>query len=867
MKKNVHIIPHMHWDREWYFSDEESKILLINNMEEILELLESNEKYPYFLLDGQTAIIEDYLLFKPENKKRMKKLVTDGKLIIGPWYTQTDEMVVGGESIVRNLLYGHKDCLQFGNVMKIGYLPDSFGQSASMPQILNGFGIKHSVFWRGVSERVGTDKTEFYWKDDNDNKVLVQILPLGYAIGKYLPSDEKALMTRMDNYFSVLDKGASTKEIVMPNGHDQMPIQKNIFDIIKILENNYKDRQFFLSKYENLFSEIEKTPPLDTLKGEFLDGKYMRVHRSIYSTRADIKSSNTRIENKITNILEPLASIAYNLGFDYYSGYIESIWKEIMKNHAHDSIGCCCSDKVHQAISNRFFTSEEKTDSLIEYYKRKIVDAMEETITLDKLTAFNLLPYERNCVVEGEIITKMKNFILLDSNDNKVEFEIIDYEEVDAGLIDRQIVHYGNYDPFVKYILNFKDIIPSMGYKTYFIKEDSSAQLNICKKDNINTLENSHYIINIGKNGSLTIFDKKNNVNYENVMLVEDGGDDGDEYDYSPLKNDMLICSNDCEARVQITKHKYKSVGDISYTLKVPKDLISREQKKLDSSIDFNFNITLQNDCPIIMVVLEVNNSAKDHRVRLLIPNELQSAFSVSDNQFGVIKRSVVDEAMKVWEAENWKERPDSIYPMLSYVTLDNENAMSFLTNSVREFEIIGENYNTIAITIFRSVGFLGKEELIRRPGRPSGIKLATPDSQMIGENTYSFAFSAKQENMTRLAKEYLTPIVTYNKMPHNAMKLNSSLFKTPYEYSVFCEKNKQITLSAFKKSEYKNGFIVRYYNGTNKKVFATLDFTSGNMERTNLNEETLYSLDTVEDIPINYNEVQTYYISLLNRR
>ena len=90
MAKKVHVVPHMHWDREWYFTTEESRILLINNMEEIMEMLETREDYPCYVLDGQTAVLEDYFAIKPENKERIKKLVEAGKLVVGPWYTQTD---------------------------------------------------------------------------------------------------------------------------------------------------------------------------------------------------------------------------------------------------------------------------------------------------------------------------------------------------------------------------------------------------------------------------------------------------------------------------------------------------------------------------------------------------------------------------------------------------------------------------------------------------------------------------------------------------------------------------------------------------------------------------------------------------------
>ena len=130
-------------------------------MAEILDMLEHNQDYPCYVLDGQSVVLEDYLSAVPQNKERIANLVAQGRLKIGPWYTQTDEMVVGGESIVRNLLYGKLDCDKFGSRMMIGYLPDSFGQSAAMPKILKGFGIEKSLFWRGYSQRLGIDKSEF----------------------------------------------------------------------------------------------------------------------------------------------------------------------------------------------------------------------------------------------------------------------------------------------------------------------------------------------------------------------------------------------------------------------------------------------------------------------------------------------------------------------------------------------------------------------------------------------------------------------------------------------------------------------------------------------------------------------------------
>ncbi|MCF0106724.1 MAG: alpha-mannosidase [Holdemanella sp.] len=855
MAQQVHIVPHCHWDREWYFSCEESKYLLLNNMDEIFEMLETRDDYPCYILDGQTAILEDYFQYKPENKARFKSLVQQGKLRIGPWYTQTDAMVVGGESITRNLLYGHKDCKEFGQIMKIGYLPDSFGQSSQMPMILNGFGIHRSMFWRGTSERMGTNKTEFYHESADGSKVLCQLLPLGYAIGKYLPQEKEALALRCSKYMPVLDRGATSDHILVPNGHDQMPIQKNIFEVMMTLKEIYPEKHFFLSDYESVFEELEKKKDYATLKGEFLDGKYMRVHRSIYSSRADIKSLNTRIEYKLTNILEPLATIAHSLGFDYFDGAIERIWKDIMKNHAHDSIGCCCSDKVHKEIVSRFTLAEEKIDQMITFYKRKIVDAMSLDLSLDKLSAFNLLPYEKKGVIKGQFITRMKGFEIVDENKNPISFNVIHKEIVDAGLIDRQIVHYGNYDPFVKYEIEFIDTLPAMGYKTYFILE-SEKEYDVEYIEG-NALDNEYYHIDIHENGTLKILDKVRNTTYDNVLLMEDGSDDGDSYDYSPLEKDWILTSENCKADVSIQKNVYSDIAKISLDMHISKDLEERINHQMTGMVHFDIQITLQKQSDSIDIRTTIHNQAKDHRVRMILPMNISSKTTLADNPFGTIERSIVDSAMEVWEKEKWSERPDSIYPMLSFVKMKEDN-LSFITNSIREYEAIDEN--TLSITLFRSIGYLGKENLVRRPGRPSGIKMEIPDSQMIGTYTFDFALTCQSnETIAKTSKEYLTPVITYNKMPYNAMKLNIPKVKTPYQYSLLNIQNDGFILSALKLSENKEGYIVRGYNPTSHPI--EVDIVSPyHKHNTNLNEEIIQS--NVQMVSIVPNQVKTVFLS-----
>lgn len=861
MANKVHIVPHFHWDREWYFTAEESKILLVHDMEEILERLEQDKNYPCFVMDGQTSVLEDYFSVAPQNRERVKKLVREGRLKIGPWYTQIDEMVVGGESILRNLLYGLRDCREFGPAMMIGYLPDSFGQCARMPQILNGFGITRSMFWRGTSQRMGTNKTEFWWNDEDGSRVVVQLLPLGYAIGKYLPTELSSLKVRMDKYMPVLERGASTDHILIPNGHDQMPIQKDIYDVMDTMKDLYPEKDFFLSSYEQVYDEIEKNENLDTLTGEFLDGRYMRVHRSIYSSRADLKIANTRIEHKITHILEPLASVAYGLGFPYHHGLIEVIWKEIMKNHAHDSMGCCCSDKVHRAIQDRYFLAEERTDRLIEYYERQIADAMRCDEALDKLVVYNLLPYERTQVIRAEIITKMKSFDLKIPCGDTTPYRILSAEIIDAGLIDRQIVHYGDYEPFVKYTVEFLATVPSFGFETYLIQEsqnEPSGNKPFPKEDH--RMENEYLAVDICPNGTLNILDKKTGQTYHRVLLIEDSSDDGDGYDYSPLPDDYVVTSDEITASISCTHCGYSQKAYIEFEMKVPANLASRKANALDGYMKIQTTLELKQHSEVLDICIQIDNQAEDHRVRALVPNRLASSFSISDNPFGEIYRPVRDDAMDVWQEQKWSERPDSIYPFLTYVTTDAADSLAVITDSVREYEIIGTQYDIIAITLFRSVGVLGKENLVRRPGRPSGIKMDTPDSQMPGMHCYTFGIAGKCSRLPLLAREYVTPLISYNKMPYNAMKLNPSEFQTPYRFSLLKEQHGEAVLSVLKKAEDEDALILRFYQGHHDDAHISLykDGAILYVKQVCLDESDQGELCKADSLPIKKNQILT---------
>src|SRR5580693_3654069 len=192
--RRIAIVPHTHWDREWYKSYQDFRLNLVDMVDLLIPLLESDPSYSYFMLDGQMAVVDDYLEIRPEAEDRMRALAGAGRLSMGPWYILLDEFLVSGETIIRDLQMGLRRSAAFGGPTEIGYLPDMFGHVAQMPQILALAGFEHTVVWRGVPSVI--DKTGFLWEAPDGSTVRAEYLPVGYGNGAAIPNDAKSLIQR-----------------------------------------------------------------------------------------------------------------------------------------------------------------------------------------------------------------------------------------------------------------------------------------------------------------------------------------------------------------------------------------------------------------------------------------------------------------------------------------------------------------------------------------------------------------------------------------------------------------------------------------------------------------------------------------------
>src|SRR5256884_8502718 len=159
-----HLIPHTHWDREWYLPRAAFQARLLPALDDLIERLQTDAGYKSFLLDGQTVLVADYLNARPERKADLQALVKTGRLQVGPWYVLADELIPSGEALVRNLLLGAADADQLGGRLDVLYSPDAFGHPAAWPTLAREFGIRCGVVWRGVGAATRPERAPYRWR-------------------------------------------------------------------------------------------------------------------------------------------------------------------------------------------------------------------------------------------------------------------------------------------------------------------------------------------------------------------------------------------------------------------------------------------------------------------------------------------------------------------------------------------------------------------------------------------------------------------------------------------------------------------------------------------------------------------------------
>ncbi len=847
-KYKMHLVPHIHWNREWFLTYQNSQMRLVDILDHVLEVLENDPKIKSYTLDGHTALVEDYLEIRPENKDKIIDYVKQKRLLIGPWFIETNQFLVSGESIIRNLILGNKISNKLGGRMDVGYLPDAPGHISQMPQILKGFGIDSAVVYRGMGcTKISELKTEYIWLSPDGTSVLLIYMPKGFNIVHTLKMFNITLASSEISKIQMeLSSCVTTQNILL-----MCSTLSPILDLSKTIDqinDCINDGEIIFSDLPNYIESIRQiNPNLEEIFGELLDCRRTCITPGVLSARVPIKQENEYIQTIMERWVEPYSTFTWILGAKYPEEYIWLAWKYLMYNQFCDTISGTCIDKVYDEVKVRFQKALEVAEVLTKRALEGIVfciDTKESSPKDSYLVVFNPLPWQRTDLVEAIIDipweVTVSDIALYDSNDDLVTIQIVDlWTEQSANMM--PLVR-----PFYKWskrvlIAFIACNVPSNGYKTYKISYKSATTNNYQNNISIqpSVLENEYLKVEIKANGTLNITDKNTGTIYQDCNLFEDSGDAGDLYTFTPPLWNRVITSSNSEAEIELVKNgpvfsRYKVKmkiyipEELTPSEEIPEEVIleghplcdlldsepypSRTQRS-DKLIENEIvsYITLASKSSRVDITTEVDNRSKEHRLRVLFPSDIKTQYSYSDTPFDIIRRPI-----EISYIGGEEEDAIATYPFSTFVDINDSNiGLAIISGGLFEYEVKNDGRNTIALTLLRCVGWLNRDILYNRRRHLAPI-LPTPDAQCLGKHLFNYSIfphsgTLESAEVYKQAHQHNVPMRTIQTNMHDGIleKEMSFLSCTPDE----------LIISAIKKAEKENAVIVRLYNISNRDV------------------------------------------------
>jgi len=872
----IHLISHTHWDREWYRTFQQFRMKLVELVDSLLEILETDPDFKHFNFDGQTIVLEDYLEIKPQNEERLKKQIQDGRIAVGPWYILPDEFLVSAEATVRNLILGHRIAKEFGKVMKVGYIPDPFGHISQMPQILRGFGIDNIILWRGFGGEPDQTSSEYYWEAPDGSRVLFIHLPnVGYSETLHIPTDPEHAVAVVTTLKEEYQKRATTPYLTLFNGSDHIRPQPEIPQIIKNVNEKLNDAVIIHSSLSDYVGKLRESVPEDlkVVQGELRGGfKHAYLLTGVLSTRMYLKQENEKAQTLLEKWAEPFSSFVWMLGETYPHEFLWQSWKYLIQNHPHDSICGCSVDAVHDQMMTRFAWSEEIAEELatnnLNMIANKINTSNSEP-TIQHLTVFNPLGWNRSEVVQTTIdfltpdqtpgvefhpIThsspyteEVAGFVIQDEHGNEIPYQLIK-KNICKDIVPSMVTF-----PVIQKVVRFEillkaDDVPACGYKTYTVipqpaitEYEGGVQNLFCCSASCE-MENEYLNVQVQSNGTLTITDKTTGEMYDNCNAFEDSGDVGDEYNYSYPLRDRIVYNIGLPAVIELVEQgPLRVTYKVTQTLPVPKCATKDRQTRSQEMVDIPITsyISLSAGAKRIDITTEVENNAKDHRLRVLFPSGIQTDYSYAEGQYDVVKR-----AIQLPDPNDYLiEKPCPTHPQQSFVDInDGDSGLAIINKGLPEYEVKDDAFRTIALTLLRGVESINRNDLLTRPGGQAGWSYPAPGGQCLGKHTFHHAIAPHEGTwqdglIHREAHQH--------NVPCRVVQTDSHQGNLPRELSFVSVYPDSFIISAIKKAEIEDALIVRVYNASDKTTTGEVRVSQKikGAVLTNLNEEPLETI------------------------
>ncbi len=869
----VHVISHTHWDREWYLTREDYRLRLIDLVDGVLDRMDRDDKFTFFHLDGQTIVLEDYLEVRPDQKERLRRRIGGGRLLVGPWYVMPDMFLVSGEALVRNLAIGHRLAESFGGVMRAGYTPDPFGHVAQMPQILAGFGLDNAILWRGF----GGPRSEYIWEGHDGTRTLLLHFPReGYCNAFRLPllprevrSMEAAEVVERERARSAVGS------VLLMAGIDHTEPHPELLTLVGEIgsgEGIAAALSTLPAYVDGVRSAVAaREIALEVVQGELRAGEdYSNLLPGVLSARTYLKKSNVRAQALIEKTVEPLALFAWLAGEPHPTGVLAYAWKTLIENHPHDSICGCSIDEVHDENETRFArvlqaAEGQKTRSL-RALARRVEPAPEGSVRflvvnsdihsfdgpVDVVIDLPVESAEPGRMLDSSLFDAPLAFFprgsailaVTDPEGREVPFQEIRREERIEQWTSR--IELPLAVRVERLHLACAVSLPPAGFIACDALVGARPAPPASPDASQRAIENDLLRIEANDDGTLQVVDKRSGASWANVLEIEDVGDVGDEYNFSPPANDSRQTTRGARgAAIRVlTDGPRRSVLRVATALEVPRSASADRggRRAETATIEAVIEIEIDQGSPIVACRLRVDNRARDHRLRVLFPTGARAVTeSRADTAFGVVRRA----AQRFVPTAPMPETPVNAAPLQSFVDAgDAARGMTVLSEGLMEYEVLpaGADTAAIALTVLRAVGWLSREDLATRRGN-AGPSLETPGAQCLGTHEFRFAFVPRAEppsegELCDLGRRFLAPPSVV--VGTNGPKGNPPLGRRHSFLALDGEPRGAVALSALKKADDRDSVILRVFNPGDRPVETQVnsDRALSGAHRTNLREQ-----------------------------
>jgi alpha-mannosidase len=866
----IHVVSHTHWDREWRHPFQASRALLVEMFDRLIELLDSTFGFRCFLLDSQCIVLEDYLAIKPEKEPELRRLVKEGRIHIGPWYTLPDTPELGGESIVRNLLMGMSITRQWEGQKWSGYCPCSFGQSSQMPQIFLGFNLDHIFFYRGNNDRV--TRSEFIWEGPDGSRIMGMrsVNPYGRAnwfVHVYRPvalnrwpmqweyrweegrlpfrpctEEDAASDYRLlegghrgrlypENLPEALEaikrdavKGATCRHLLYMDGMDQTSPCPHTPEIVE-LANRLRTGDTYLhgSFYDYVQAVKEDARNLEVRRGEFrypmVEGLWQNLYPGMLSARIYLKQQNRRCEAGLQKNADTWAALAALLGMEFSEGLLKLAWRYLLANQAHDSIAGCSVDLVHEDVEYRNRQVLHLADAVGGRAMAHIVKSINNTHLPEGsicLVVFNPTQFPRSEVVVAAVDLP-----------EKTPTAGLAAEDEAGRAIPVQVFHSHRCTPLVSDPYDFPVLfrsrrfhcamqvpeVPGVGYRTFILKPGAGPGRNRgTLSPQVNTLENDFLRVDIQNDGRLNLVSKKTGITYRGLHYFEDRSEVGDHGTSRHADWDETITTIGRPASVtKVLDGELAARYRIDTTLPLPRNALPDGSRRNPEKVAFPIvsHVTLKKDSPVLEVRTEIDNRVYDHRLRVLFPSGYQEADqSYSETHFAVTRRDV-----HLPDTSSWAEPMLPFHPQYMFCGIeDGKSGLALFNIGLPEYSVAEDPERTVGLTLLRTYRYpiIG--------ANPEDT--TTDESQVMCQCLRPFTFDYAMYPYAGDWQEGQVFQYAYRfNLPLRVNQTGRSSGGLPPSMAFVHIEPERLVLSAVKRSSRSRGLIIRLFNPTQKTI------------------------------------------------